>query len=68
MSPTQFEVQKARIDREASQARMASDVAGLRAAMDEMIALLRSYYGPHIDTSSACASTSTPRRGDRRGR
>jgi hypothetical protein len=58
MSPIQFEVQKARIDSEASHARMASDVAGLRAAMDEMIALLRSYYGPHIDTSSSYASTS----------
>lgn len=58
MSPIQFDVQKARIDREACQARMANDRAGLQAAMARMMALLRSYYGPHTGTSSAHAPTS----------
>jgi hypothetical protein len=61
MTPAQFEVQKARIDREASQARMANDRAGLRSAMADMTELLRSYYGPHIGTSPALATTSSSR-------
>jgi hypothetical protein len=53
MSPTQFEVKKAHIEREASQARMANDLPRLHAAMAEMTALLRSYYGPHTGQQSA---------------
>jgi hypothetical protein len=53
MSPIQFEVKKAHIEREASQARTANDLAGLQAAMAEMTALLRSYYGPHTGQQSA---------------
>jgi len=61
MSPVQFDVQKARIEREASQARRANDSAGLRAAMAEMMALLQSYYGPHTGTSPAWRLTSRHR-------
>jgi hypothetical protein len=53
VDPPQFEVRKAHVDSEASKARMANDLARLRAAMAKMIALLRSYYGPHTGTSSA---------------
>jgi hypothetical protein len=50
MSWTQFEVQKARIECKANEARMAKDLAGLQAAIAEMTALLRSYYGSHVGT------------------
>jgi hypothetical protein len=48
MSPPQFEVQKARIEREANEARMASDHGGLQTAIAKMTELPQSYYGPHI--------------------
>jgi hypothetical protein len=48
MSPTEFEVQKVRIEHEANEARMASDLGGLQTAIAKMAELLRSYYGPHV--------------------
>jgi hypothetical protein len=49
LSSTQFEVQKARIDRAAEhQARMADDAAFLQTGIVKMTSLLQSYFGPHL--------------------
>jgi hypothetical protein len=49
LSSTQFEVQKAQIDRAAvHQARMADDAAFLQAGKVKMTSLLQSYFGPHL--------------------
>ena len=45
MSPTRFEVEKARLDQEADRARLAGDMPALQAAMAGLTQLLHAYYG-----------------------